>query len=54
VLAALRQYRPQPHLSERGNRIGLWRRLLRRDRARLTQPEVPVEALYNENTGLPE
>jgi hypothetical protein len=52
VLDALRQYRPQPH-SRDGNRVELWRQLLRRDRARLTRPEVPIEAFYNEETGLP-
>ena len=54
VLDALRQYRPRPQTLERGSRIELWRRLLRRDRARLTRPEVPIEAFYNEETGLPE
>ncbi|HJU18904.1 MAG TPA: type II toxin-antitoxin system VapB family antitoxin [Stellaceae bacterium] len=54
VLAALRQYRPQPHPPEHGNRIGLWRQLLHRDRTRLTQTEVAIESFYNENTGLPE
>jgi hypothetical protein len=54
VLDALRQYRPRPHALERGNRVELWRRLLRRDRARLTRPEVPIESFYNEDTGLPQ
>jgi hypothetical protein len=54
VLDALRQYRPQPHPREHGNRAELWRQLLRRDRARLTRPEVPIESFYNEETGLPE
>jgi hypothetical protein len=53
VLDALRQYRPQPHPRD-GNRVVLWRRLLHRDRARLTRPEVPIESFYNEETGLPE
>jgi len=53
VLDALRQYRSQPQPRD-GNRVELWRRLLRRDRARLTRPEVPIEAFYNEETGLPE
>ena len=53
VLDALRQYRPQPS-SERGNRVELWRRLLRRDRAGLTRPEVSIKSFYNEDTGLPE
>ena len=53
VLDALRQYRSQPQPRD-GNRVELWHRLLRRDRARLTRPEVPIEAFYNEETGLPE
>jgi hypothetical protein len=53
VLDALRQYRPQPHARD-GNRVELWRQLLRGDRARLTRPEVPIESFYNEETGLPE
>jgi len=53
VLDALRQYRPQPHRLERGNRVEVWRQLLRRDRAYLTPPEVPIESFYNKDTGLP-
>ena len=53
VLDALRQYRPQPS-PERGNHVELWRRLLRRDRALLTRPEVSIKSFYNEDTGLPE
>ena len=53
VLDALRQYRPHPVPLEHGNRVARWRRLLRRDRARLTRPEVPIEAFYDESTGLP-
>ena len=54
VLDALRQYRPRPHTLERDNRVALWRQLLRRDRVRLTRPEIPIESFYNEDTGLPE
>jgi Rv0623-like transcription factor len=53
VLDALRQYRPHPMPPEHGNRVARWRRLLRRDRARLTRPEAPIEAFYDESTGLP-
>lgn len=53
VLDALRQYRPRPVPAEHGNRIARWRRLLRRDRARLSRPEIPIEAFYDEGTGLP-
>jgi hypothetical protein len=54
VLDALRQYRPRPYALERGNRVEFWHRLLRRDRAHLTRPEVPIESFYNKDTGLPE
>ena len=53
VLDALRQYRPRPHPSPEDGRIEIWRRLLRRDRAGLRRPEVPIEAFYDEETGLP-
>jgi hypothetical protein len=55
VLEALRQYRP----SRRGTgptqeQVQAWRSLLRADRERgMTEPETPVEALYDERTGLP-
>ena len=54
VLDALRQYRPQALPPKGGNRVEVWRRLLRRDRARLTRPEVPIESFYDAKTGLPE
>jgi len=54
VLDALRQYRPRLQVPERGDRIELWRRLLRRDRTRLKRPEVSIETFYDEDTGLPE
>ena len=54
VLDALRRYRPRPQTLERGSRIELWRRLLRRDRAHLTPHEVPIESFYSKDTGLPE
>ena len=54
VLDALRQYRPQPHALERGNRIELWHQLLRHDREHLTPHEVPIESFYKKDTGLPE
>ena len=54
VLDALRHYRPRPQPPERGTRVERWRRLLRRDHARLTRPEVPIESFYNKDTGLPE
>jgi hypothetical protein len=54
VLDALRQYRPgHPGRASR-KEVEAWRRLLREDRQRgLTPAEVPVEALYDETTGLP-
>ena len=55
VLEALRQYHPVRPAPGRSRRVGRWRRLLREDRERgVTEPEVPIEALYDETTGLPE
>ena len=54
VLDALRRYRAAQDQSPPSGRIERWRRLLRRDRARLTHPGVPIEAFYNRDTGLPE
>ena len=34
------------------DRIESWRRLLRRDRAGLRRPEIPIEAFYDKETGL--
>jgi hypothetical protein len=34
-------------------RVALWRRLLLSDRKGMVRPETPVEALYDEITGLP-
>lgn len=53
VLDALRQYRPGRRAPAPRGRVAQWRRLLSRDRARRTAPETPVEALYDEATGLP-
>jgi len=54
VLDALRQYRPGRHGRAPRKEVEAWRRLLREDRERgLTPAEVPVEALYDETTGLP-
>jgi hypothetical protein len=54
VLEALRQYRPSGRTVAR-SRLGRWRRLLREDREPgMAQPEVLIEALYDEATGLPE
>lgn len=54
VLEALRQYRPKRRAPAQRSRIERWRRLLREDRARgIAEPAVPIEALYDEATGLP-
>ena len=54
ILDALRQYRPARHMTGRRSRIARWRRLLQRDRVRrLPGPGFPVEALYDQATGLP-
>ena len=53
VLDALRQYRPprsQPHPRRQ---VEAWRRLLREDRKHLIETDTPVEALYDDETGLP-
>jgi hypothetical protein len=54
VLDALRQYRAVQGQPSRRWRIKRWRLLLRRDQARLIRPEVPIDAFYNQDTGLPE
>jgi hypothetical protein len=53
VLEALRQYRPRRRAPVPGKQIAQWQRLLREDRKHLRQPEIPIEALYDEATGLP-
>jgi hypothetical protein len=53
VLDALRQYRPRRREPVPQKRVEFWRRLLRSDRKGMARPETPVEALYDEITGLP-
>jgi hypothetical protein len=56
VLDALRQYRPggRGTAPQKQKEVEAWRRLLREDRKRaVTRPEVPIETLYDETTGLP-
>jgi hypothetical protein len=54
VLDALRQYRPRRQKPVPRRRVEHWRRLLREDRERgMARPEIPVEAFYDEGTGLP-
>jgi hypothetical protein len=54
VLEALRQYRPGRRPPARRSRVEHWRKLLREDRAEgLAEPEIPIEAFYDEATGLP-
>ncbi|HEX2255307.1 MAG TPA: type II toxin-antitoxin system VapB family antitoxin, partial [Afifellaceae bacterium] len=54
VLAALRQYQPVRPSAAPEERLARWQRLLREDRARrVAGPETPIEALYDEETGLP-
>lgn len=54
VLEALRRYHPEPEQPASRGRVERWRRLLGRDRAHGMIPqEIPVEALYDEDTGLP-
>jgi hypothetical protein len=54
VLDALRQYRPSRRGGAPRRRLEHWRRLLREDRKRgMAKPEIPIEPLYDEVTGLP-
>jgi hypothetical protein len=54
VLDALRQYRPRHREPVPDRQVKNWRRLLREDRKRgVAQPETPIEALYDDATGLP-
>ena len=54
VLEALRQYSPGRRMRARAP-VRRWRRLLREDRERgMAEPEIPIEALYDETMGLPE
>ena len=53
VLDALRQYRPPAPSKAPRKEVQAWRRLLRADRDRgIAQPDTPIEALYDESTGL--
>ncbi len=54
VLEALRQYRPTPPQGARRRQLAHWLRLLEKDREQgRLNPETPIEALYDEATGLP-
>jgi hypothetical protein len=54
VLEALRQYRPAPRGKAPRKQVEAWRRLLREDRkGGMARPETPIEALYDQETGLP-
>lgn len=53
VLDALRRYRPQRRRPARQIQTERWRRLLRADRRSARRHETPIEALYDETTGLP-
>jgi len=54
VLEALRQYRPVRPSVAPEERLARWQRHLAEDRERrVAGPETPIEALYDEQTGLP-
>ena len=53
MLDALRQYRLPEKAPARRSRLVHWRRLLREDRKNLARKETPIEALYDDVTGLP-
>ena len=54
VLDALRQYRPRRRAPAARRRVERWRQLLGKDREQRVKREVPIEALYDEATGLPQ
>lgn len=54
VLDALRQYRPRRSAPARGKQVELWRQYLRQDRRGMARKETPIEALYDDDSGLPE
>ncbi len=54
VLDALRQYRPGRRAPAPRRRVAQWQRLLADDRRRRAgTAETPIEALYDDATGLP-
>lgn len=54
VLEALRQYRPAGARAAQRGRLKRWLQLLEKDRAQGRRvPEIPIEDLYDERTGLP-
>lgn len=53
VLDALRQYRSVRRRRVPQKEIERWRGLLRADRKGMARQEAPVEALYDDATGLP-
>ncbi len=54
VLDALRQYSPACRGKPARKEVVAWRRLLRADRKRgLARPEIPIEGLYDDITGMP-
>lgn len=54
VLEALRQYRPRRRAPAGRRCVEHWRQLLREDRAKgISDPEIPIEAFYDDCTGLP-
>jgi hypothetical protein len=53
MLDALRQYRPTSKRAPERNLLERWRRLLREDRKNLAREETPIEAMYDDATGLP-
>lgn len=54
VLEALRNYRPRQSGPVSKRRIAHWQRLLREDRQQgMARPATPIEALYDDVTGLP-
>jgi hypothetical protein len=53
ILEALRQYRAPGRAATSRRRLAEWRRLLKQDRRGRARRETPIEALYDDTTGLP-
>ena len=53
MLDALRQYRPTSKRASERNLLERSRRLSREDRKSLAREETPIEAIYDDATGLP-
>jgi len=53
VLDALRQYRPRRPAPAQRKQVEQWRQFLRQDRRGMARAQLPIETLYDDETGLP-